>query len=656
VAGQSGGGRIGVDARLVRAFAVFVPVVTAFILAVPLGGILGIVGGAQADPSETVLRIGFLQKIDSLNPYIGVNDASYIFYGLVYDAMNVIDNKMEPTSDLALDVWTVPTSDPELQISGEPYGSVWQYNLTDQAFWHDGEEFTADDVVFSLNLNAHNFALMWAYQPYSFFMKDAVKVDNQTVRVHFYDRATGDSMPAAYAYLMSIPMLPKHKLESMDPHDIGFNWTGVFPSEDPPLVGTGPFMATSQLYDEWLAGNHVTLVKNPNYHWKYVKAGAPEIKFDKLVMYFYDDSPAMALDLENNALDIAAFPQQAYHSIKSEVASGALENITTFDGPKITQYWTEISVNANLAGPNPSRLDHNIRNAMAMATNKSHIVSQYYIGLADVGTTMIAPINSYWHYEPNATEKIPFDLDAARNLLEANGYIDIDADGIRECTAGSYAVTEHLVPENKKLVYEMIIRREYPEEKEIAMYLQDVWGQIGIQVTYRIVDEAVLSSEAYAYNYDTLIWYWSSDIDPNYQLYVQSNDSWGGWNDNKWTNATYEENYLKSVMELNQTQRKVYVDNCQRVNYLDEYYMILAYPNQTYAWRNDTFSGWGDWAADPGRSLDNCWTGNPLFFELIPIVQEPIPEFSSPALVSFCFMVTAVAFAAWSRRRRPGIG
>jgi hypothetical protein len=128
-----------------------------------------------------------------------------------------------------------------------------------------------------------------------------------------------------------------------------------------------------------------------------------------------------------------------------------------------------------------------------------------------------------------------------------------------------------------------------------------------------------MSTEAYGYAYDTFIWYWSADIDPNYQLFVATRNAWGGWNDNKWTNATYEENYLKSVMELNQTQRKVYVDNCQRASYLDAHYIILAYPYQTYAWRDDTFIGWGDWAADPGRSMDNFWMGNPLFFDLVPI-------------------------------------
>jgi hypothetical protein len=69
-------------------------------------------------------------------------------------------------------------------------------------------------------------------------------------------------------------------------------------------------------------------------------------------------------------------------------------------------------------------------------------------------------------------------------------------------------------------------------------------------------------------------------------------------------------------MELDVEQRKVYVDNCQKVHYDDAPFIIMACPYQTYAWRTDTFEGWGDWENDPGRSMDNFWGGNPLFFDL----------------------------------------
>ncbi len=593
-----------------------------------MGAIIGAVGTAEGK-QPTTLTIGFLQKVDSMNPYVGVNDASYIFYGLVYDAMEVIDNQMQPFPDLALSATPVPTTDPWMVANSAPYGSVWQYNLTHNAQWGDGEPFTADDVVWNINLNANNFDSMWAYQPYSYYMKYAEKVDDYTVRIHYFDKITGNAIPCAYAYLISIPMLPRHALEPLSAGSaywIGFNWTGTYEGANT-VIGTGPFMGSKTIYQDWIQGDHITLVKNPNYHWAKDKtlptdpADKYVIKFDQLTLKFFDEPVAMSYALKNKQIDVAAFPPQAYRSLKADVESGSLKNVTCFNGPKITQYWTEIGINQNDAGPNPSRKDKVIREAMAMATNKSYIIENMYINLADVASTIIPPINKFWHYNLTDAETYKFNIEAAKALLEANGYVDTNADGIREATATSPAVEQRLVQAGTKLSYDMMVRREYPEEKDVAQYLHDQWLQIGINLDIEIIDEVALNTRAYAYAYDTLIWYWSADIDPNYQLFVQTEAAWGGWNDNHWSNVSYEENYTKSVTTIDKYDRQQYVFNCQRINYEDAYYILLAYVDQTYAWRTDTFTGWGDWAADPGRSVDNFWMGNPLYFDLVPQVK-----------------------------------
>ena len=634
---------------VLRFLSVCLVVISVTVLSIPIAGVLGIVANVEA-ARDTELRVGFLQEVDSLNPYLGLNDAAYIFYGLVYDALTVIDNDMNPSPDLAKEVWAVPLTDSRMVASGEPYGSVWQYNLTSAAVWSDGEPFTADDVVWNININADNFEDLWAYQPYAYFMSFAEKLSDTEVRIHYYDRVTGDPAPAAFAYLVSIPMLPKHKMLNMDASEIGFGWDGLFDDEEVPIVSTGPFMATEDILREWTTGDKITLERNPNYHWKADKG--VEIKFDKLVMHFYKDTTGMVYALKNKDLDIASLPPAAYLEIKQQVDADTLQNITCFAGEKITQYWTEIGINMNFAGPNPSRLDLTIRQAMAMATNKQYIVDQYYFGLAEPGSTAIPPVNSFWHYEPNATELIDYDIEAAKTLLTNAGYIDgPDGDTIRECTASSYAVEQGLVLEGKPLVYEMLLRREYPEEKDIADYLQTEWAKIGIQVNYIILDEAELSTQVYYYGYDTMIWYWSADIDPNYQLFVLTEAAWNGWNDNLYSDPLYEANYTAAVQEMDRDQRKVFVDNCQRVHYLDIAYIIMAYAYQTYAWRDDTFTGWGDWAADPGRSMDNFWMGNPLFFDLVPLGVDDT-EIPWLAIIATVGVIAAIAVAVVFLKRR----
>ncbi len=607
------------DSRIGRLLSLCAVLVCATALSVPVAGVFGIVQPSEAAAAdESVLRIGFMQKIDSLNPNIGLTDAAYVFYGLVYDAFHSVGNNLETVGNLATEWRIVPETDPELEESGDPLGSIWEFNITHNAKWHDGEPFTVDDAVFTINLNANNYDELWAYQPYAYFMDDAVAEDEDTVRVHFYDRESGTPMACAYPQLICIPMLPEHLLRDETPFYVGFEWEGVFTDPDIlPIIGTGPFMATPDIFEEYIDGDHITLVKNPEYHWAIDKG--KEVQFDSIVLSFWDDATAMSTALKNGELDAAQFPPQTYQSLKT----GNYDNITCYDGLKATQYWTEISFNMNEAGPNPSRLDPDIRTAIAMATDKDYIVDQFYLGLAEPGTTLISPVNEAWHYEPTDDEVIQFNIDAANALLDEAGYTDENGDGMREVTATSRAFTEGWAPLEKPLQYDMMIRSEFPEEQSIANYLEQVWHEIGVDINYRVISEAQLSTEAYAYSYDTMIWYWSADPDPNFMLFCQSAKSWNGWNDNMYTSDAYEENYNLSVTTLDPVERKTYTDNCQRANYQDCGYILLAYVYQTYAWRTDTFEGWGDWEANPGRSLDAFWTGNPLFFDLQAVDETP---------------------------------
>lgn len=574
---------------------------------------------------ESVLRIGSLDEVDSLNPYIGLSDMSYVFYGLVYDSLFTIGNDLETVGNLASEWRIVPESDPELQASGEPYGSVWEYNITANAEWHDGEPFTVDDVVWNVDLNADNYNYMWAYQPYSFLMDYAEAVDDDTVRIHYYNRSTSEPSPVAYGDSIHIPMLPKHLLESQTPATIGFMWTGVYANSSYPIVGTGPFTGTENVWDEFVAREQITLVKNPNYHWGVDKG--LEVQFDKIVISFYDDSTVLRAALEDGLVDVAQLSPTTYGELKEDIDAGLVDDVATYDGLKVNSYWTNVLFNMNDAGPNCARLDPAVREALAMATNKTYIAETFYHGYAEPGSTLISPIVEEWHCALDPSELFQYDLDIAAQHLEDAGYVFTpESQEVRVASADSLAVQEGWVLEDTPLVFDMLVRQGYPEEAEIAAYLESTFWQIGVDLSCRIVDEAVVPTEIYLYEYDTAIWYWSSDVDPNYMLFAQSKYAWNAWSDNLYFNPDYEQNYNASVAAVDPGDRKTYVDNCQRIHYDDVGYIILAYTDQTYAWRTDTFVGWGDWAEDPGRSLDACWGANPLLFDLVPIsmaVNEP---------------------------------
>ncbi len=585
---------------------------------------------ATAQMWTDTLRIGFLSKVESLNPHLGINEVSQIFYSLIYDSLHSIDNNMGAVPNLALESRIV-------DVPGYPHGAVWEYNLTANAFWHDGEPLTASDVAWNLNLNcqSENYTDMWAYQPYTYFMKYAETVDYNTVRVSFFDRLTRDMIPCAYGGQVALWMLPEHLLWSYGTSFISFQWAGYFTGVEPKIVGTGPFMVTPNIVTEFAGGDLITLVRNPDYHSEPDRGES--IKFQRLVLKFYDDDVSMKIALQLNQIDVAQFSPGTFSMIEEGIEDGSLKNIESHSGLKCTQYWTEIAFNMNEAGPNKWRLDVAARQALAQAVNKTYINRNFYHGYGREGTGLISPVTPFWHWEPTPAEHWDYGLTAAAAALEAAGYVDgPDADSIRECTITSAAVQNSWCLEGAELNLNMMIRMEHPEEKEIAKYLQEQWAMIGVSMTYDVMLEDLLAKNAYSYGYDSMIWYWSSDPDPNFMLFCQSEKSIDGWSDNMYSNPLYEENYSASVRELDPVKRQEYVHNCQRISYRDAAYIVLAYVNSTCAWRMDTFTGWGDWEANPSRSIDALWGANPLYFDLEVadfslVVREHAGDFRIPA-------------------------
>ena len=305
---------------------------------------------ASAASADSVLRVGFLQKVDSLNPYVGLTDASRFFYSLVYDSLFSYDGDLEPVGNLAVGWQVVSETDPELVASGEPYGSVWEYEITENAVWHDGTPLTAADIEWVIDVNAQFNDVFWSSQPYSYFIHSAEAVGDYLLRIHFYDRLTAEPMPVSYGDAINIPIIPEHLLSTLTPFDLAFSWTGVIEDSDPPVVGTGPFMVGPDIHDEWLAGDRLTLYANPDHHWAADRG--EQVQFDRLEMRFFSDATAMSLALEVGEIDVAKLPPKHYVSLRADVLSEEVDDIEVFDGPSCTQSWSSLAINMNLAGPN----------------------------------------------------------------------------------------------------------------------------------------------------------------------------------------------------------------------------------------------------------------------------------------------------------------
>src|SRR5699024_2782082 len=235
-------------------------------------------------------------------------------------------------------------------------GTVYTFHLQDGVTWHDGEPFTADDVVFSL---ADMLPEVHARAHYilSHHVETVKKLDKLTVEV------TLDAPFPAFILMFEpgfAPMMPKHIYAGTDYHNN--------PANEKP-IGTGPFM-----FKEWKRGSYTRLVKNP-YYWE---SGLPQP--DELLFHVIPSSSMRALAFENKKVDVLRGGDVNNVDVKRLRAPG---NVSF-----TTKGWEMFSPQAFLVlnQRKPPFDNAKVRQALMYAMNRQWIVKNIFYGLGKVAT------------------------------------------------------------------------------------------------------------------------------------------------------------------------------------------------------------------------------------------------------------------------------
>ena len=167
-----------------------------------------------------------------LNPLLNNTDdiQSIIFSGLMkYDGNN------KPVADLAE------------SYEYDENTKTYTFHLREGVKWHDGEAFTADDVVFTYKALTEDESLSSGITSNYKDIKSITAPDKNTVVIQM------EQDNAAMLDYFTIGIIPKHLLEGKDLNTDSFN-------QNP--VGTGRYKFVS-----WdTAANQITLVKNDDYY------------------------------------------------------------------------------------------------------------------------------------------------------------------------------------------------------------------------------------------------------------------------------------------------------------------------------------------------------------------------------------------------------
>lgn len=383
---------------------------------------------AFADPTRGgTLRYEIQQEGEAL---VAINNTSGLATDIgpkIFDGLFSYDNDLKPIPQLALS-W-----------SATPDGLAYTFKLRPGVKWHDGKDFSAEDVAFSiLRLKVAQPRGRATFAN----VKEVQTPDPLTAIVVL-------SKPAPYLVTAlasrESPIVAKHVLEGTEP-----NATPTTAQ----LIGTGPFV-----FKEWVRGDHIILERNPNY-WD---QGKPYL--DRIVIRVISDAGAIAAAFEAGEIDIGgdvALPD--VERLKADPKLGVEARAVPYSADNR-------NLTFNLDRPNVK--DVRVRQAIAHAVDPEVILKTVYYGFGQVSNTPISPVLVKFHN--SAIKPHVIDVALANKLLDDAGYAK-KADGTRF---------------SLKLLY-----NTYLDPRE-AEYVKQALAKLGIAATIENLEFGAYVKRAY---------------------------------------------------------------------------------------------------------------------------------------------------------------
>jgi peptide/nickel transport system substrate-binding protein len=396
----------------------------------------------------------------------------------------------------------------------------YTFKLRDDVKWHDGADFTADDVVFTYNYTEEH--------PYQWVDNSIVEsvqaLDNYTVKLYLSRPYAPFFQDVAGAQ----PILPRHIWESVSTPE-EFLTPGA-------VIGTGPYTLADYSQE------HGSYLYKANDSYYLGQPAVTEIRFIKVAA---EMTPAA---LKEGSVDSATIPAEA---VDDTEAAG----FTVITSPPS---WNgKLTIN-HQKEPLSSK---EFRQALAYAIDRQALVQVVFRGNAVAGSPGMMPPTSVW-YNPD-TPQYKYDPDRAIQLIEGLGYSLEDS---------------HFVKDGQPLKFSLIAAADY---KDLGQFITQQLEQVGIDIDFQTLEGKTVDARVGAWDFDLSIYGHGGIFDPSI---LQRTTLGEGFNSARYSaDAELTQLLQAQLTEMDTAKRKDMVFQIQELYAEDLPALTLYYPKSYWA-------------------------------------------------------------------------
>jgi peptide/nickel transport system substrate-binding protein len=470
------------------------------------------------------LRWGAARDINSLDPYsygstFTISFLNHVYEGLVrYDA----DLKIEPA--LATEWEVMPNN-------------IWRFKLRQGVKFHDGAEFTADDVVASLARVSHPDSPLKGNLP---AYKSATKVDDYTVDIELVGTYPLLLNDLTNIHMFDAGWLKEHNAEV--PTDVAKKVEG-YPTFN--ANGTGPFIVESRVPD-----SKTILVANAGW-WDAPKHNLERIEFTPI-----SSEATRVAALLSGEID---FTEKA--PVQDLPRLAAAPNVKVMEGNELRTIMFGFNFQDKLHNGEPNLFkDKKMREAVGLAIDLNLIRDKVMRGKSRVTGTVVAP--AIPGYDPALDTPPAYDPEKAAAM-------------IKELGAEGYA-------------FEIMCSNDlWVNEEEICNALVSMLTRVGLAPRLNIAPNAVQQVKLTNGEADMFAFGWANEpMLDSYSILLQTfqtkSDNAGVFNWGGWSYPEMDKLIIAASTELDREKRLALQSAALKI--VKDESIMLPFHQQPMAW------------------------------------------------------------------------